>query len=100
MIWLAIFILSLGAYLFKIVGAVVGVRREQSKKIKALLLLLPPALLSSLIVLQTFELNGSLVLDARVVGDATGGIHAYYRRPFYEIIVFSALVTAVVRQAL
>ena len=100
MIWLAIFILSLGAYLFKIVGALVGVRREQSRKIKALLLLLPPALLSSLIVLQTFELNGSLVLDARVVGVATGGILAYYRRPFYEIIVFSALVTAVVRQAL
>lgn len=100
MIWLAIFILSLGAYLFKIVGALVGVRREQSRKIKALLLLLPPALLSSLIALQTFELNGSLVLDARVVGVATGGILAYYRRPFYEIIVFSALVTAVVRQAL
>ena len=100
MIWLAIFILSLGAYLFKIVGALVGVRREQSRKIKALLLLLHPALLSSLFALQTFELNGSLVLDARVVGVATGGILAYYRRPFYEIIVFSALVTAVVRQAL
>ena len=100
MIWPAIFILSLGAYLFKIVGAVVGVRREQSRKIKAFLLLLPPALLSSLVALQTFELNGSLVVDARVVGVATGGIIAYFQRPFYEIVVFSALVTAVVRQAL
>ena len=98
MIWSAIFVLSLGAYLFKIVCAMVGARREKSKEIEAFLLLLPPALLSSLIALQTFELNGTLVLDARVVGVATGGVIAYCRRPFYEVVVFSALVTAIIRQ--
>ena len=39
-----------GKILFKIVGAMVGARREKSKEIEAFLLLLPPALLSSLIL--------------------------------------------------
>ena len=98
MIWSAIFIMSLGAYLFKIVGAIIGAHRGKNKQVEAFLLLLPPALLSSLIALQTFELNGTLVLDARVFGVATGCIIAYCRRPFYEIVVFSALVTAAIRQ--
>ena len=61
MIWSAIFVLSLGAYLFKIVGAMVGARREKSKEIESVLPELPlenpdkPKELLSLPTINNFE---------------------------------------------
>ncbi len=99
MSWPAILVLAAGAYLFKAAGLLVfGASDETSLGIR-IGRLLPPALLTALIVVSTFgDADGQgLTLDARTGGIAAAAIAVWRRAPFVLVIAVGAAVTAVLR---
>jgi branched-subunit amino acid transport protein len=59
--------------------------------------LIPAALLSALIVKDTFSVGHDLVLDARAAGVAVAVVATWRRAPIPVVIVLSSAVTAAVR---
>jgi len=68
MIWPAIIIGSLGAYLLKLSGYVIPERVLDNERLRRLTALLPVALLAALVAVQTFSTGTQLQLDARIAG--------------------------------
>ncbi len=97
MSWLAVLVIAGGAFLFKAAGMFGLGRYMTSPKAVALAGLLPPALLSALVVLQTVTTGSSLVLDARAAGVAAGAIAVWRRAPFWLVVLIAAAVTALLR---
>ena len=97
MSWWVVLALAAGAYAFKALGLVVVGSRTVPPRLHRCFVLLPAALLSGLIVLQTFSDGRSLVLDARAVGVGAAAIAAWRRAPFPVVILIGAAVTAGVR---
>ena len=63
------------------------------------LALIPAALLSALIVKDTFSVGQDLVLDARAAGVAVAVVATWRGAPIPVVIVLGAAVTAFVRAA-
>lgn len=99
MSWLAIGVLAGGAYLFKFLGVVAG-SRFTSQTLRRAITFLPAPLFMSVIMLQTFETAGELVVDARIVGVIVAVIAAIRRLPFVAIIVLAMIATALTRAIL
>ncbi|MEZ5378182.1 MAG: AzlD domain-containing protein [Acidimicrobiales bacterium] len=98
MSWAALLLLATGAFAFKAAGNF-GVGSVAANPIVVGLgRLLPPALLAALIIDGTLNSGGSLVLDERAAGVMAGGIAAYFKAPFWLVVVLAATVTGVLRQ--
>jgi branched-subunit amino acid transport protein len=95
--WTLVLALGAGAYLFKVIGLVVIGARQLPPVAERCLALIPAALLSALIVKDTFSVGQELVLDARAAGVAVAAFAAWRRAPIVVVIVIGAAVTAVVR---
>ena len=61
--------------------------------------LLTVALLAALVVTQTFERGGDIVIDARLPAVAVAGILLAVRAPFIVVVIAAALVAAGLRLA-
>lgn len=96
MTWTAIFVLAAGAYLAKAAGLLLGPRLAIAR-IERSLVLLPAAVLSALVIVQTFDGGRALVIDARVAGVAVGALAAWRRVPFVGVVIVAALTTALIR---
>jgi branched-subunit amino acid transport protein len=96
--WTAILLLAAGAYLGKAAGLLLGPRLAIAR-IERWLVLLPVAVLSALVVVQTFDGGRALVIDARLGGVAVGAIAAWRRVPFAGVVVVAAMTTALIRAA-
>ena len=97
MTWASIGALALGCYLFKVVGVFAGRHIRLSGIGERALSHLTPAVLSGLIVVQTFDGGGTLELGAATAGVALGGIAAYMRAPFPVVLIVASAVTAILR---
>lgn len=98
MTWTTVLLLSAGAYAFKALGLLALDRREVPPPVLRFVGLLPPALLTALIVVQTLgQGDGSLVLDARAAGLAVAGMAVWLRAPFLVVMVGGAAATALLR---
>jgi len=97
--WTLIIALGLGSYAFKVLGLVVVGARSLPPVVERCLALIPAALLSALIVKDTFSVGQDLVLDARAAGVAVAVVASWRRAPIPVVIVLGAAVTAVVRAA-
>jgi branched chain amino acid efflux pump len=97
MSWALVLALAAGAYALKVLGLVVLGGRELPDPLVRCLGLLPAALLSALIAVQTFAVGRHLVLDARAAGVGVAAVAAWRRAPFPVVIVLGAAVTAAVR---
>lgn len=96
MSWGALLIMGFGAYLFKLAGVLVGNRLGDSKTQRAVQLI-PPAMFAALIALQTFESNGELTIDARIVGMIVAVGATTRRMPFIGVIAVAMAATALTR---
>lgn len=97
MSWTTLLVIAGGAYVFKAAG-MFGLGRLANRPIPlALGGLLPPALLSALIVIQTVSDVNGLTLDARLAGVAAGGIAAWRNAPFWLVVLLAAAVTGGLR---
>ncbi|MCU0267640.1 MAG: AzlD domain-containing protein [Acidimicrobiales bacterium] len=97
MSWTALLVLAAGAYGCKALGVFVGSRWSDEGVAARATLLLPPALLAALVVVQTFSSGSLFTLDARVAGVAAGAVAAWLGRSFVTVIVLAAAVTAALR---
>lgn len=97
MSWFLVLALGVGAFACKVLGLVVIGARSLPTTVDRCLALIPAALISALVVKDTFSVGQELVLDARAVGVGCAAIAAWRRAPLVVVIVIGAGVTALVR---
>jgi branched chain amino acid efflux pump len=98
MTWTLVLTLAAGAYACKVAGLVVIGSRRLPPALERCLALVPAALISALIVMNTFSTGTELVLDARAAGVGVAAVAAWRRAPLIVVILLGAAVTALVRQ--
>ena len=100
MSWAAIALLAAGSYGLKLLGlAVIGPHATQRwRGAVSVAALLPAAVLSALVAVQTFGGDHELVVDARAAGVLVAIVATWRRAPFPVIVLLGAGVTALVRQ--
>lgn len=98
MSWTLIILLSVGAYAFKSVGLLLVGTRTLPPVVDRCLSLIPAAVISALVIKDTFATGQSLVFDARAAGIAVAIVVAWRRAPLIVVIVVGAATTALVRQ--
>ena len=98
MTWTLIILLTLGAYAFKVTGLVILGGRTLPPIFERCLALIPAAVVTALVMKDTFTQGQELVLDARALGITVAGIAAWRKAPLIVVIVLGAAVTALVRQ--
>lgn len=97
MTWTLVVLLAAGAYAFKVLGLVIVGDRQIPPVLDRCLALIPAALVSALVVKDTFSLGRHLQVDARAAGLAAAAIAAWRKAPLIAVIVIAAVVTAGVR---
>lgn len=83
--------------LFKAGGPVFLGRRSLPPRVRGVVDLLAPVMLTALVVTQTFGGEGAVTVDARVPGVLAGAIAVWRRVPLVPAMVIAAVVTALVR---
>jgi branched-subunit amino acid transport protein len=97
MSWTFVFVLAATAYAFKVLGLVIIGDRALPPVLDRCLGLIPAALISAIIVKDTFSVGQHLQLDARAAGVGVAVIAAWRKLPLIAVIVIGAGVTAAVR---
>lgn len=95
--WPLVLGLAAGAYLCKVIGLVVVGARRLPPVVDRCLILIPAALITALVVKDTFSVGQHLVLDARSLGVGAATLAAWRKAPLMIVIVIGAAVTAVAR---
>lgn len=99
MSWAAIIGLGIAAYALKAIGPVLVGRRPVPADVTEVLGLIAVPVLAALILVQTFDGAGRLVLDARVPAMVVAALLVWRRAPFL-VVVLSAAATAALLRAL
>lgn len=99
MSWTFIILLAGGAFAFKVLGLIAFGGRHLPPPLERCLDLIPAALLSALIVKDTFSIGEHLALDARAAGISAAVLAAWRRAPLALVVALGAGVTALVRAA-
>ena len=98
-VWTAIAAMTAITFAIKAAGPVALGGRELPARVTRLLVLLPAALLTALVVVQTFADERELVLDARAGGVAAAVIAVALRRGMLVVLVAAMATTALLRAA-
>ncbi len=97
--WWAVLLGFAGCYLLKYVGLAVPKRVLDNARTQRVAALLPVALLTALIVNQTFTTGRHLVLDARAAGLVVACVAVLLRAPFLVVVIVACATTALLRLA-
>jgi branched-subunit amino acid transport protein len=97
MSWWFIVALAAGCYAFKVIGLILVGDRTMPPVVARCLALIPAAMISALVALNTFSDGQELVIDARVAGVAAAVIATWRKAPLIVVIILGAGVTAAVR---
>jgi branched-subunit amino acid transport protein len=97
MTWSLVVALAVGAFAFKATGFFLLDRFSLPDVVERCLALIPAALVTALIVKDTFTDGDALVIDARAAGVAVAALAVWRRAPFVVVVVVAAAVTAGVR---
>jgi branched-subunit amino acid transport protein len=95
--WIAIVLGAAGCYLLKYVGLSVPESVLADPRVQRVAILLPIALLTALLVSQTFTEGHEIVLDARAAGLGLAVVAVLLRAPFLVVVTIAALTTAGLR---
>jgi branched-subunit amino acid transport protein len=95
--WTLVLLLAAGAYALKVLGFVVVGGRRLPDVVERCLALIPAALITALIVKDTFAVGHDLAVDERALGVGAAVVAAWRRAPLIAVIVIGAAVTAVAR---
>jgi len=97
MTWAAVLIGAAACYLLKLLGLAVPQAVLDNARVRQVAALLPIALLSALIAVQTVSDGRALVLDARAAGLGVAVVAVLLRAPFLVVVVAACATTAVIR---
>jgi branched-subunit amino acid transport protein len=96
-IWVIVAVVGVATVLFKAAGPVFVGSRVLPERVRAVVELLAPVLLTSLVVTQTFGGDETVAVDARLPGVAAGALAVWLRAPLVAAMVVAAVVTASLR---
>lgn len=96
-VWQTVLLGSVAVLALKVVGYLVPPSLLERPTPARVANLMTVALLAALVVTQTLERGGGLVLDARVPAVVVAGVLFALRVPFIVVIVVAALVAAGLR---
>lgn len=97
-VWITIVVLSVATAGMRAVGPVTFGGRRLSGRVAAVIGLVAPTLLASLVVYETFNAGGPGVeIDERVVGVAAAGAALALRRSMIVVVAVAAAATALAR---
>jgi branched-subunit amino acid transport protein len=96
-VWIAIGVLIVICFVIKAVGPVALGGRDLPGWADRLIVLLPAALLSALVVVQTFADGKALALDARAAGLAAAMVALALRGSVLVVLLVAALTAAGLR---
>jgi branched-subunit amino acid transport protein len=96
-LWVSIIGVALASALIKAMGPVLVGGKKLPPSAGAVIALLAPALLTALVVTETFGEDSHLVLDARAVGVGVAALALALRAPVLLAVALAALTTALVR---
>ncbi|MDQ5975343.1 MAG: hypothetical protein QG661_2552 [Actinomycetota bacterium] len=97
MIWMAVIAGSLGCYVEKLIGFLLPASVLERVSIRRITGLLPVALLSALVAVQTFADGQTLVIDARLAGVLAAVVALVLRAPFLVVVLVAAITAALLR---
>lgn len=95
--WWAILGSGLACFLVKYAGLSVPRQRLANARVQRVAALLPVALLSTLILTQTFTQGHHLTFDARAAGLIAAACAQVLRAPFLVVVAVAAFTTALFR---
>jgi hypothetical protein len=95
--WVLILALAAGTVLFKVTGPLLAGGRQPPAPLLRVIGLLAPALITALIVSDTFTSGQHLAIDARVVGLGVGAVALWFKVPAVVALILAAATCAVVR---
>jgi branched-subunit amino acid transport protein len=96
-VWIAIAALTVICFVIKAVGPVALGGRDLPEWANSLILLLPAALLSALVVVETFAHGQSLEFDARAPALAVAAVALALRASMLVVLLAAALTAAGLR---
>jgi branched-subunit amino acid transport protein len=97
-IWIAVIATGLGCYALKLAGLVIPQRVLEAPRVRRFALLVPVALLTALIAVQTFAHGRALEADGpRLAGLGVAVVALLLRAPFLVVLVSAAATAAVLR---
>lgn len=95
-LWIATLGTSLIAFLLKYSGHSVPERWLSHLKVQRINALIPIALLSALVAVQSFSEKSQLVIDQRVVGVSVATVALFLKAPFPIVVLSAAISSAAV----
>ncbi len=96
-LWITIVAVALASAAIKAAGPVLVGGRELPPRAVGVIALLAPALLSALVITETFGEERHLVLDERAIGVAVAATALALRAPVLVAVALAAVATALVR---
>ncbi len=94
--WIAVIGTSLIAFALKFIGQSVPQKWLSNPRIIRISALIPVALLSALVAVQSFTEETKLVVDHRVAGISVAFIALFLKAPFPVVVIASAATSALV----
>lgn len=96
-LWVTVLGASLGCYLLKILGVAIPKHFLERPLVNEITKLLPIALLSAIVAIQTLGQDQGLAIDARLPALGASIIALRFKAPFVAVVVIAAAVAAGLR---
>jgi branched-subunit amino acid transport protein len=96
-LWITIVVVALVSAAIRAFGPILVGGRELPPSANAVIALLVPALLTALVVTQTFGEDGRLVLDEKAIGVAVAAVALALRAPVLLAVALAVVTTALAR---
>jgi branched-subunit amino acid transport protein len=97
-VWVVVLVVGVVTMAFKAAGPVFVGDRELPPRVREVVELLAPVMLTALVVGQTFGADQAVTVDERVPGVAAGALAALRGVPIVVAMIIGAVVTAALRQ--
>ncbi len=95
-LWIATIVTSLLCFLLKFIGYSLPESLLNKPRVQRINLLIPIALLSALVAVQSFGSDNSVVIDHRFAGDAAAAVALRLGANFPTMMLLAAVVSAVI----
>jgi branched-subunit amino acid transport protein len=96
-VWIVVIVVGALTMIFKAAGPVFLGKRRLPARAQSVVNLVPPVMLTALVVTQTLGGDEKIVVDARIPGVAAAGVAIWRGAPIVAAMFIAALVTALVR---
>jgi branched-subunit amino acid transport protein len=96
-VWITIVLLTIGTVAIKASGPIALGGRDLPPRLNGVVVRLAPALLSALVVVETFGRDHTLAVDESAVGLAAAALALACKLPMVVVVIIAAAVTAALR---